>query len=107
MTWIIAPFPVLGTFFEALFDKQHCINFFLDVGVSIRRNRGSQSPKATALGDIPHSTAYELINEFNASYDTVLLGSKNQAFPGLGIPISGLYKHIREKCILSLKQATK
>ncbi|KAI7889623.1 uncharacterized protein EV154DRAFT_552894 [Mucor mucedo] len=30
-----------------------------------------------------------------------------EAFPGLEISISGLYKHIREKCALSLKQASK
>lgn len=28
-------------------------------------------------------------------------------FEGLEISISGLYKHIREKCFISLKQATK
>lgn len=30
-----------------------------------------------------------------------------EEFPGLEISTSGLYKHIREKCALSLKQATK
>lgn len=30
-----------------------------------------------------------------------------EAFPGHEVSISGPYKHIREKCALSLKQATK
>ncbi|KAI9469859.1 MAG: hypothetical protein EXX96DRAFT_456899, partial [Benjaminiella poitrasii] len=30
-----------------------------------------------------------------------------EAFPGLEISINGLYKYIREKCALSLKQAIK
>ena len=51
-----------------------------------------------------------LIQLFDQNPSIVLEQARIQlceAFPGLEISIPGLYKHIREKCALSLKQATK
>ncbi|CEP10623.1 hypothetical protein [Parasitella parasitica] len=113
--------------------------------IHLKQEDGWTIPKAAALCGIPRSTAYELINEYNASDGTVLPGnnprkSQNrakqlfsdhfefliklfdsnpsivleearfklcEAFPGLEISITALYKHIVEKCALSLKQASK
>lgn len=113
--------------------------------IKIKQEEGQSIPKAAALCGIPRSTAYELINEFNASNGTILPGNNPrkcqnrakklfpdhsefliqlfdrnpstvleeariqlcEAFPGLNISITALYKHIREKCALSLKQASK
>ncbi|KAI8385694.1 hypothetical protein BD560DRAFT_384090 [Blakeslea trispora] len=113
--------------------------------IRIKQEEGMSVPKAAALCGIPRSTAYELINKFNAGNGTVLPGKNlkkpsmrpkklftqhsaflielyNQnpstaieeartklceAFPGLEVSTSGLYKHIREKCALSLRQTTK
>ncbi|KAG1466968.1 hypothetical protein G6F46_000357 [Rhizopus delemar] len=50
----------------------------------------------------PKHSAF-LIKLFDNNPSMVL----EEAFPGLEVSISGSYKHIREKCALSLKQATK
>lgn len=113
--------------------------------IHVMQEEGLSIPKAALVAGIPRTTAYSLINEFNASDGTVLPGNNPrktnnkakklfpehsaflislfdnnpsivleeaqiklcEAFPGLTISISGLYKHIREKCALSLKQASK
>lgn len=117
----------------------------IEIFIRIRQEQGLSFPKAAALCGMPRSSAYELINEFNASNGTVLPGNNPrktnnkakklfpehtefvidlfdkcpssvleeatiklcEAFPGFEISIGGLYKHTREKCALSLKQATK
>ncbi|CEP15290.1 hypothetical protein [Parasitella parasitica] len=117
----------------------------IDRFIRVRQEEGLSVPIAAKLCGIPRSTAYELMNEFNAGPGTVLPGNKPrktnnkskklfpehssflialfdqnpsivleeakiklcEAFPGLEISITGLYMHIREKCALTLKQATK
>lgn len=58
---------------------------------------------------LPDHSAF-LIELFDKNPSTVLEEARVklcEAFPGLEISIPGLYKHIREKCALTLKQATK
>lgn len=109
------------------------------------QEEGLTVPKAAEQCGIPRSSAYKLLDEFNAGDGSVLPGNIPKAlkrgpkklfpqhsaflielfdnnpsivleearlklcehFNGLEISIPGLYKHIREKCSISLKQATK
>jgi transposase len=113
--------------------------------IRLLQEEGLTVPKAAEQCGIPRSSAYKLLDEFNAGNGYVLPGSApkklnkepKKLFPqysaflidlfdanpsivleeakqrlcknfiGLEISIAGLYKHIREKCSISLKQATK
>lgn len=109
------------------------------------QEEGSSVPKAAEHCGIPRSSAYKLLDEFNAGNGSVLPGSASkkskkmpkklfpehtaflielfdtnpslvleevrqklcEKFTGLEISIPGLYKHIADKCCITLKQATK
>ncbi|KAG2198142.1 hypothetical protein INT47_001540 [Mucor saturninus] len=109
------------------------------------QEEGSSVSKAAEHCGIPRSSAYKLLDEFNAGNGSVLPGSASkkskkmpkklfpehtaflielfdtnpslvleevrqklcEKFTGLEISIPGLYKHIADKCCITLKQATK
>jgi transposase len=78
-------------------------------GTVLPRNKKPKKTSNKPKKLFPEHSAF-LIDLFEKNPSIVLGEAKAklcEAFPGLEISISGLYRHIREKCALSLKQATK
>ncbi|KAG0185223.1 hypothetical protein DFQ28_009696 [Apophysomyces sp. BC1034] len=76
--------------------------------ISLAQEEGLTAPKAAEQCGIPRSSAYRLLNEFNAGPGTALSGRvKKQLKPFDDNPSIVLEEHIREKRAISLKQATK